>query len=206
MPAGHKLPKVIMIFSLSSLTAQFVPLKPCRKSIVPLRNIPCLSLWIFLPRMRKILKSGKLFLLQWKGQFKMKGFCFMVSEITRQWLEKSHDDLISAGVLMEKIIPPQVEIACYHSQQCAEKALKAYCCHNGADVQRTHNLIVLCQACIAINPDFLEIMSDCASLTPYSVQTRYPNNIEILESEAKMALMLAKRVYDFVSERILADA
>ena len=136
----------------------------------------------------------------------MKGFCFMVSEITRQWLEKSHDDLISAGVLMEKIIPPQVEIACYHSQQCAEKALKAYCCHNGADVQRTHNLIVLCQACIAINPDFLEIMSDCASLTPYSVQTRYPNNIEILESEAKMALMLAKRVYDFVSERILADA
>ena len=48
-------------------------------------------------------------------------------ELAKQWLEKAKDDYISAGVLMEKVIPPQIEIACYHSQQCAEKALKAFC-------------------------------------------------------------------------------
>ena len=127
----------------------------------------------------------------------------MEHELVNQWLEKSYDDYISATVLMEKVFPPQIEIACYHCQQCAEKALKAFCVYKDAEVQRTHNLIVLCQQCITLDPDFSGLISDCAQLTPYSVQTRYPNNIEILESEAKAALVLAKRIYDFVSDKIL---
>ena len=44
--------------------------------------------------------------------------------------------------------------------------------------------------------------ADCAQLTPYSVQTRYPNCIEILESEAKSAVLLAKKIYEFVEQKI----
>lgn len=127
----------------------------------------------------------------------------MASELVEQWLEKSKDDYISATVLMEKVVPPQIEIACYHCQQCAEKALKAFCVFKGEEVQRTHNLIVLCQQCISLDSDFSALIADCARLTPYSVQTRYPNNIEILESEAKSALVLSKRVYDFVKSKMV---
>ena len=126
----------------------------------------------------------------------------MPSELVNQWLEKANDDYISAMTLMEKVIPPQVEIACYHSQQCAEKALKAFCVQKGAEVQKTHNLVVLCQSCVVLDSDFSALLSDCARLTPCSVQTRYPNSIEILESEAQSALALAKKIYDFVSRKI----
>ena len=126
----------------------------------------------------------------------------MESELAKQWLDKAKDDYISATTLMDKIIPPQIEIACYHSQQCAEKALKAFCVSKGAEIQKTHNLIVLCQACIAIDSSFSDLISDCARLTPYSVQTRYPNNIEILESEAKTAIQLSKKNFDFAESHI----
>ena len=128
----------------------------------------------------------------------------MEHEMANQWLQKANDDYISATILMEKVVPPQIEIACYHSQQCAEKALKAFCVFKGEELQRTHNLIVLCQLCMTLDSGFSALISDCARLTPYSVQTRYPNNIEILESEAKSALVLAKKVYDFVENKILS--
>ena len=127
----------------------------------------------------------------------------MEHELTNQWLQKSKDDYISATVLMEKVVPPQIEIACYHSQQCAEKALKAFCVFKGVEVQKTHNLIVLCQSCAVLDPEFSVLITDCARLTPYSVQTRYPNKIEILESEAKSALALSKKIYDFVEKKVL---
>ena len=126
----------------------------------------------------------------------------MEYELTNQWVKKANDDYTSAKILMEKVLPPQIEIVCYHCQQCAEKALKAFCVYKKAEVQRTHNLIVLCQQCIALDSGFSVLISDCARLTPYSVQTRYPNNIEIFESEAKAALIMAKKVYDFVADKI----
>lgn len=46
------------------------------------------------------------------------------------------------------------------------------------------------------------LFPDCALLTPYSVQTRYPNTIEILETDAKAAARSAKKIYDFVESRI----
>ena len=126
----------------------------------------------------------------------------MSIEIPEQWLGKAEDDYISATVLMDKVNPPQIEIACYHCQQCAEKALKAFCAYNGDEIQKTHNLIVLCQQCMILDSEFSEILSDCSRLTPYSVQTRYPNCIDILEEEAKAAITTAKRVFDFVYGKI----
>ena len=35
----------------------------------------------------------------------------MASEIVNQWLQKAKDDYVSATVLMEKVQPPQIEIA-----------------------------------------------------------------------------------------------
>ena len=132
--------------------------------------------WIFLPLMKKTLRREKSLFHRLNREFKKREFYFMEYELTNQWLKKANDDYTSAKILMEKVLPPQIEIVCYHCQQCAEKALKAFCVYKKAEVQRTHNLIVLCQQCIALDSGFSVLISDCARLTPYSVQTRYPNN------------------------------
>jgi len=47
-------------------------------------------------------------------------------DLAKEWLNYSQNDLISARHLYEDLHPKQTEVACYLSQQCAEKALKGY--------------------------------------------------------------------------------
>ncbi len=62
-----------------------------------------------------------------------------VREAVRAWLDKASADLAAARVLLEASdIDP--EIAGYHAQQAAEKALKAVLVHRGIEVPRTHDL------------------------------------------------------------------
>ncbi len=96
--------------------------------------------------------------------------------------------MISAEHLFYEMHPKQIEICCYLCQQSAEKVLKAFLEKNECEIPRTHNLVMLCQQCTEIDSDFSSVMDFCAYLTPYAVQTRYPNEIEILESEAELAL------------------
>jgi len=44
--------------------------------------------------------------------------------LVHEWLKYSQNDLISAKHLYEDLHPKQTEVACYLSQQCAEKAQK----------------------------------------------------------------------------------
>lgn len=53
------------------------------------------------------------------------------SSLAQEWLGYSRNDLISAKHLFEDLHPKQTEIACYLSQQCAEKALKGYLLFKG---------------------------------------------------------------------------
>ena len=48
------------------------------------------------------------------------------NKIVQEWFRISQNDLISAQHLFNDLYPKQTEISCYHSQQCAEKALKGY--------------------------------------------------------------------------------
>jgi HEPN domain-containing protein len=46
------------------------------------------------------------------------------SKLVQEWFKYSENDIISARPLYHDLHPKQTEIACYLSQQCAEKALK----------------------------------------------------------------------------------
>jgi HEPN domain-containing protein len=113
------------------------------------------------------------------------------------WFKKAKNDLICAIHLFEDLYPKQMEISCYHCQQSAEKALKGYLLYKGIETPKTHNLVLLCQLCEIVNTEFEEIMDDCSDLTPYAVQTRYPNEIEITECETTIALSKSKNVFEF---------
>ncbi|UXE62685.1 MAG: HEPN domain-containing protein [Woronichinia naegeliana WA131] len=114
----------------------------------------------------------------------------------QQWLLKSQRDLEAAKVLFEHGL---FDVVVYHCQQSAEKALKAYLVYQEVILQKTHNLVVLLESCLAFDINF-EILRDSAEiLTPYATEFRYPGDtIEPEKYEAEEALAIASLVLDFV--------
>ena len=68
-------------------------------------------------------------------------------------------------------------------EQAAEKVLKGYLIHHDVEPPKTHDLRLLCKMCADFEKSFDEISQSCINLTAYGVQTRYPFEIEILDSE-----------------------
>jgi HEPN domain-containing protein len=123
-------------------------------------------------------------------------------KLVQEWLKYSHNDLISAHHLFDDLYPKQSEIACYLSQQCAEKALKGYLFSKNVEPPKTHNLVELCQKCMEHNSTFSEIMYDCADLTPYGVVVRYPNELAVDDIIAKSTICKAQVIYNFCIEKV----
>jgi HEPN domain-containing protein len=119
------------------------------------------------------------------------------SKLIQDWFKYSQNDLISANHLFADLYPKQIEIACYLSQQCAEKALKGYLLFKDTEPPRTHNLVELCQICMNHDNIFSEILNTCADLTPYGVAVRYPNALAVDEIITKSAIDNAQCILDF---------
>ena len=122
--------------------------------------------------------------------------------LVHEWFKYSQNDLISAKHLYEDLHPKQTEVACYLSQQCAEKALKGYILYRDMEPPKTHNLVELCQICTNHDNSFSDILDACADLTPYGVAVRYPNELAVDEVIAKMAIGKAQVIYDFCIGKI----
>ena len=124
-------------------------------------------------------------------------------KLVHEWLKYSQNDLISAKHLFNNLYPKQTEVACYLSQQSAEKALKGYLIFKDIEPPKTHNLIELCQICINFDNSFSEILNECADLTPYGVAVRYLNELAIDDFIAKLATEKAQSIYDFCTGKIV---
>jgi HEPN domain-containing protein len=121
------------------------------------------------------------------------------------WLRHSHNNLIVARHSFYDLYPKQTEIVCYLSHQCAETALKAYLVFLDNDPPRIHNLLELCTLCVEQDKEFSTIKECCARLTPYGVETRYPNELAVDDKIAEQALIFAQKVYDFCMSKIPDD-
>jgi hypothetical protein len=64
---------------------------------------------------------------------------------------------------------------CFHSQQAAEKCLKALMTACDLDVPRTHDLVFLIDSLSARIDAIQELEEDAAILTQHGVAPRYPN-------------------------------
>jgi len=125
-----------------------------------------------------------------------------VLDLAKEWLRYAQSDLNTATHMFYDVHTKETEISCYHSQQCAEKALKAYLVSKGITPPYTHDLLELSNLCTAQEKDFSNLQPCCVSLNPYSVHTRYPNELEIDDTIAKLALDKAQFVYQFVVKKI----
>ena len=118
-------------------------------------------------------------------------------DIVKEWFRYAHNDLIVAKHCFEDLYPKQTEIASYHCQQCAEKALKAILLFHDKELLKTHDLMVLCKLCEDIDSTFANIAIQCAHLNPYGVAVRYPDELSPDEEMVKLAINEAQQVYDF---------
>jgi HEPN domain-containing protein len=119
------------------------------------------------------------------------------SHVIIEWLRYAHNDLTVARHSFEDLHPKQVEIACYHCQQCAEKALKGYLVFKDTEPPRIHDLITLCQMCMKYDQQFTTLYDYCTVLTKFSSNVRYPNELVPDEAIAEFAIGKAQQVYDF---------
>ena len=115
----------------------------------------------------------------------------------QQWQHIGAMDLNSAEYL-QGMQPIPVEIICYHCQQSAEKHLKGYLVLKDVEPLKTHDLRVLARMCADINPAFEAIKVNCAKLTIYSVESRYPVGLGLEEQDMHHALTNAREIQSFV--------
>jgi HEPN domain-containing protein len=92
----------------------------------------------------------------------------------RRWLEQSKHDARAAEINIREWY---FEIACFLSQQAAEKALKAFLYLKGERPVVGHSAYLLCKRCEAYGQEFGDILDVCKELDRYYIPTRYPNGL-----------------------------
>lgn len=123
-------------------------------------------------------------------------------EEARDWLVRAERDLLAAQRLIDGA-PPLPDLAAYHTQQSAEKALKGFLAANDKPFGKTHNLEALLSLAETIDTDCSTLTPLAKTLNPYATQFRYPGGpLEPTVEAARAAIELAQEVFDFVRARI----
>jgi len=117
-------------------------------------------------------------------------------------LRYATEDFDSAEILFNQYRKP-INVICYHCQQAAEKCLKGFLVSRGVEFERTHDLLRIIDECIKIEESFSAIVRYCMKLNPYSVITRYPSELELIDSDAESALVQARTIITPVNNHII---
>ena len=113
--------------------------------------------------------------------------------ITAEWVRKAEADFATAQREFAVKADTNYDAVCFHSQQAAEKFLKARLQEADIAFARIHDLTVLLDGTVAIEPAWESLRSQLHSLTAYAVEYRYPGESSG-ESEAQEALEVYKVV------------
>ncbi len=128
-------------------------------------------------------------------------------EEAQRWLEQARWDVDAARRVREAGL---YSLACFVSQQAAEKALKAYLFCQGLEVIREHSVGTLAKRAAAHDPEFAEIKVWAALLDKYYIPTRYPNGLasggipaeSYDDQDAARAVELAQRLFAVVEGKL----
>ncbi len=110
------------------------------------------------------------------------------------WLAHARSDLAYArlGERDPDVLPNQTA---FHTQQAAEKALKAVLLQHGIAFPKTHDLKDLIRRWTAAGQTWPAELGAARTLNPYAFETRYPGYIhQISRAEVRAAIEAAERV------------
>jgi predicted nucleotidyltransferase/HEPN domain-containing protein len=124
---------------------------------------------------------------------------------TAQWMGKARSDLRTTEALLA-LTPPEVGNALYHCQQAAEKAMKALLYWQDVPFHKTHELEKLGKDCVDRDPALGPLFSRAKSLSEYVYLFRYPGVDDPKLEQGRIALALAREVYEAVAQRLPPEA
>ena len=124
-----------------------------------------------------------------------------------RWFRQAEQDLDDAAFTRGG---GRFNLACFLGQQAAEKALKAYLYHKGAEDVWGHSLIDLCEDAKIFDMFFDTVLSEARQLDKYYEITRYPFYLPggipsqaFDQLDADRAVELSQLVLDFVKDRLV---
>ena len=112
---------------------------------------------------------------------------------TREWIKKAEADYQLALSLSRRRKVTFHDHGCFHSQQSAEKYLKARLEEAGILSPKTHDLKKLLQLLLPVEPLWAALLPSLASLSNYAVEFRYPGH-EATAHDLNEAIRHAKAV------------
>ena len=124
-----------------------------------------------------------------------------INEIYTELLLKAEKDL-NLSKLITTTESPDIENACYHSQQCAEKAFKAFLIYSDIPFKHIHNLIILCHKCLEIDDSFSRFNLHCHVLNKYISFVRYFEVPELTINDMNEAIEYAEEILRFVNGKL----
>lgn len=118
----------------------------------------------------------------------------------QEWLQKAQEDEFAGEAILEERGAPAP--VCFHSQQMAEKCLKALLLFYGKEFPKIHDLIVLAALIEPIAPEIREYKQELELLNGYYIETRYPGDYpEFTWKEAEEAFKAAIKIKEFVLDK-----
>ena len=122
-------------------------------------------------------------------------------ELINKWLLKANNDLMMIENEFHSENPVTDGI-CFHAQQSVEKYLKAFLVANQIEFPQTHNIGIILNLCIKVDPDF-QSLRESVTLTRYATGFRYPDDFYIPSiEESRKSFKIAKNVRKFVIEKL----
>ena len=116
-----------------------------------------------------------------------------------KWIQQSDKDLNAAKLLIEG----EPSRSVFHSQQAAEKAIKAFLTFHQIAFRKTHNLTDLGSQCVTADRGLETILREVEELTDYATAFRYPDApYEPDAAEAAEALAIATKICSEIQRRI----
>jgi HEPN domain-containing protein len=94
--------------------------------------------------------------------------------LTQEWLNKAEGDFATAQRELRARKTPNYDAACFHAQQCVEKYLKARLQEAVIPFGKTHNLVVLLDLLLPLEPNWRPLRPELQALTLFAVEIRYP--------------------------------
>lgn len=120
-----------------------------------------------------------------------------MNPLTLEWVDKAEGDFTTALRELRARKSPNYDAACFHAQQCAEKYLKARLQEAVIAFSRTHNLTVLLDLLLPVEPGWDKLRTKLLALTAFSVAYRYPG-ASADKDTAREALNLCREVREQV--------
>jgi len=118
-----------------------------------------------------------------------------MNPLTTEWVEKAEKDLATASREFQVRKLPNYDAVCFHSQQCAEKYLKAILQEKNISFGKTHNLTALLDLITPHETAWELMRPNLERLNVFAVQVRYPGE-SADKTIAREALNLCRAIRD----------